>query len=208
MSILRFDEDALIALLERLPKRLFVGFAAACAERQLPNYFRFAEATGRGSPEQLTGALRCIWEDIEGQPKGSTELNIYLGICVSLLPNDEADEADDICLMGYYAEDAVSAVVYAIEARLKSDARAAAESAHVAYSALDVYVSEMLNIPSIGKNEEALILTHPLVQGEFERQQADVLQLQKIAGNPAREKEGLAEIRRRAQADAKIFFGL
>jgi uncharacterized protein len=204
MSILRFDKNALIAQLERLPNRLRVAFAAACAERQLPNYFRFSKATGRGSPERLVGALRRVWDDIEGRPAGSTELEDCLETCMSLLP--EEDEGDH-CVLGYYAEDAVSAVAYAIEARLKSDAHEAVESACVAYSALDDYVSDTLNIRSSGRNEEKQILSHPLVQAEFERQRVDLLRLQEIAKNPASEKDGIAELRRRAQADAKVFFG-
>jgi uncharacterized protein YjaG (DUF416 family) len=194
----------LLAQLERLPNRLRAAFAAACAERQLPNYLRFAMTTGRGSPERLVGALRCLWEDVEGRTAGSTELKGYLNTCMSLLPEDGAG---DLCLVSYYAEDAVSAVVYAIEARLKSDTRAAVESARVAYSSLDAYVSEVLKFRSIGKNQEAQILAHPLVQAELQRQRANLLQLKEIAGDPAGEGPSIAEIRRRAQADAKTFFG-
>jgi uncharacterized protein len=204
MSILRFDQKLLLARLERLPNRLRVTFAAACAERQLPNYLRFVITTGQGNPERLVGALRCLWEDVEGRTSDSTELKGYLNACMSLLPEDEED---DLGVISYYAEDAVSAVVYAIEARLSSDIRAAVESAQVAYSSLDEYVSGMLQFQSIGKNQEAQILAHPLVQAEFQRQRADLLELQEIAGKPADERAGIAEIHRRAQADAKTFFG-
>jgi uncharacterized protein YjaG (DUF416 family) len=204
MPILRFDKSALVAQLERLPNRLRVAFAAACAERQLPNYFRFSEAAKQGSPERLVAALRRVWDDIEGRPVGSSELNGCLDTCMSLLPKE--DEYDD-CLLGYYAEDAVAATAYAIEARLRSDAHEAAESASRAYTALDEYVSDELNIGSIGQKEEAQILTHPLVQAELERQRVDLLRLQEIAKNPAGETEGIAELRRRAEADARSFFG-
>jgi uncharacterized protein YjaG (DUF416 family) len=204
MSILRFDKNALTAQLQELPNRLRVAFAAACAERQLPNYFRFSEATGRGSPERLATALRCVWDDIEGRPAGSTELKDCLDTCMSLLPGE--DEGD-YRLLGYYAEDAVSAVAYAIEARLRADAHEAVDSACVAYSALDQYVSDLLNISSIDQNAETQIVTHPLVQAEFERQRLDLIRLREVAKNPAGEKECIADLRRRAQADAKIFFG-
>jgi uncharacterized protein len=204
MPILRFDKSALIAQLEWLPNRLRVAFAAVCAERQLPNYFRFSDAAKQGSPERLVAALSRVWDDIEGRPMGSTELNGCLDTCMSLLPKE--DEYGD-CLLGYYAEDAVAAIAYAIEARLKSDAHDAAESARRAYSALDEYVSDRLNLGSIGQKEEAQILTHPLVQAELERQRVDMLRLQEIAKNPTSEKEGIAELRRRAQADARVFFG-
>ena len=204
MPILRFDKSALIAQLEWLPNRLRVAFAAACAERQLPNYFRFSDAAKQGSPERLVAALSRVWDDIEGRPMGSTELNGCLDTCMSLLPKEDVG---DLCGLGYYAEDAVAAVAYAIEARIKSHAHDAVESARVAYAALDEYVSTILNFRSIGQNEEVRIAAHPLVQAEFERQRNDLLGLQEIAKNPADERECLAELRRRAQADAKIFFG-
>lgn len=204
MSILRFDANALIAQLERLPNRLRVAFAAACAERQLPNYFRFSEATRQGNPELLASALRYLWEDIEGRPVDSIELKACLDTCMSLLPREDVG---DLCGLGCYAEDAVAAVAYAIEARLKSDAHEAVESARVAYAALDEYVSAILNFRSIGQNEEVRIVAHPLVQAEFERQRTDLLRLQEIVKNPAGERECIAELHRRAQADAKIFFG-
>jgi uncharacterized protein YjaG (DUF416 family) len=203
--MLSFDKTALIAQLERLPNRLRVAFAAACAERQLPNYFRFAEATGQESRHRLFGALRCVWEDIEGRPVGSSGLRECLDTCMSLLPKE--DEGD-LYRLGCYAEDAVAAVAHAIEARLKSDAHEAAESAHKAYAALDEYISELLNFRSIGRNEEATIVAHPLVQAEFQRQREDLIRLQDIAKNPASEREVIAELRRRAEADAKIFFDL
>src|SRR5258708_21682150 len=171
MSILRFDAIALLAQLERLPNRLRVAFAAACAERQLPNYFRFSEATGQGNPEVLVAALRFLWKDIEGRPVGSIELKDCLERCMSLLPEEDVV---DLYGFGYYVEDAVAAVAYAIEARLKSDAHDAVESARVAYSALDEYVSATLNLRSIGQDDEARLIAHRLVHAEYERRRTDL----------------------------------
>ena len=125
---------------------------------------------------------------------------------MSLLPNEDLGDGD-LCLLGYFAEDAVAAVAYAIETRLKSDPCEAVESARRAYNALDEYVSHILKIRSIGQNEETQILTHPLVQAEFKRQRADLLRLQEIANNPTGEREGIAALRRSAEADARSFFG-
>jgi hypothetical protein len=41
MSVLRHDERDLRKQLERMPNRLRVAFAAACAQRQVPSYVRF-----------------------------------------------------------------------------------------------------------------------------------------------------------------------
>jgi hypothetical protein len=55
-------------------------------------------------------------EDIEGAPAGSTELKACLDTCLSLSPDEDLAD-DDLCLLGYFAEDAVAAVSYAIETR-------------------------------------------------------------------------------------------
>jgi hypothetical protein len=140
-------------------------------------------------------AAACAERQALKKPIPTVELRAWLDACMALLPEEDQGILDE------------HAVAQTIRAFLTSDAQEAAAAAGVAYSALDERVTEVLGIESIGKNEEAQILAHPLVQAEFERQQVDLLQLQKIAKNPTGEREGVAEIRRRAQADAKAFFG-
>jgi uncharacterized protein YjaG (DUF416 family) len=91
MPILRFDEKALLAQLRRLPNQLCVAFAAACAERQLPNYASFSKVTGTGNPNLLAKALIRIWQDIEGNSATRVELLKKLNSCMSLLPKDEVE---------------------------------------------------------------------------------------------------------------------
>jgi uncharacterized protein YjaG (DUF416 family) len=200
--MLRYDERALIRCLQHLPNRLRVAFAAACAERQALNYLGFCRATGQGNPFTLAGALGCVWDGIEKGPVPTVALQGWLDACMALLPEEDQGILDE----HGYADDAVIAVANTIRALLTANVQEAVAAAEVAYSALDERVAEVLGIQSIGRNEEARILAHRLVQSEFQRQQADLLQLQKVAGNPASERLGIAEIRHRAQADAKMFF--
>jgi uncharacterized protein YjaG (DUF416 family) len=202
MTMLRYDEKELIGCLQPLPNRLRVAFAAACAERQILNYLGFCNTTGRGDPSILVNALRCVWNDMEKTSVPTGGLQGCLDACMALLPEEDQGILDE----HGYADDAVMAVAVAIRALLTSDVQEAVAAANTAYSALDERVAEILEIRSIGKSEEAQILAHPLVQAELERQRADLLLLQEIAKNPASEQEGIAELRRRAQADARVFF--
>jgi hypothetical protein len=123
---------------------------------------------------------------------------------MSMLP-DEEDYHDGLA---YYAEDAVSAAAYAIRARLSSDVQQVIWAARKAYEALDELVSaEKPDSEAIDQKEEERILSHSLVQAELRRQRVDLEQLQKIKVGSISETEGIAEVRRRAQADAREFFG-
>jgi uncharacterized protein YjaG (DUF416 family) len=204
MSILNYDEKELYRKLEALPNRFRVAFAAACAERQALNYLRFSKATGQGAPERVASALRRLWDDLKGATAADTDLKTQLDVCMSLLPGEGQG---DFSQLGYYAEDAVASVVFALGAALEGDIQQAIWASHRAYSALDEYVNEVLDIQRFDQEQEQRILSHPLVQAELRRQLADLSELQKIAVGSVDRRDGIADLRRRAQRDAKIFFG-
>jgi uncharacterized protein YjaG (DUF416 family) len=201
MAIPRYDEKELTARLRALPNRLRVAFAAACAERQLPNYLKFYHATGQGDQTVLTEALGYVWNDIEQRSTSNRGFPERLEACMDLLPKGDQESLDD---QGF-ADDAVMAVAYAIRARLTSDAREAVYAADVAHSALDEHVSDALGVQTIGPSEENTA-SHPIVQAEFKRELDDLSELERLAKNPAGEKQRIADLRRRAQFDAKHFF--
>ncbi len=203
MSILRHDEEDLWKQLERMPNRLRVAFATACAQRQVPNYVRFTEVAGQGHPDVLIDVLNCLWDDLLGRLATEPKLRQQLDACMSLLPEESA-ACDGL---EYYAEDAVSAATYAIEARLFSDIQPVIWAARRAYNALDEFAGSESPGGAIDQEEEERILSHPLVQAELRRQRADLMQLQKIKIGSINEREVVEEVRRRAQADAREFFG-
>jgi len=204
MPVLRHDERDLWKQLERMPNRLRVAFAAACAQRQVPNYVRFTEVAGQGRPDVLIGALCCLWDDLLGRQATENNLQQQLDACMSLLP----DEEDAHGRLAYYAEDAVSAAAYAIGARLSSDIQKVIWAAQMAYDALDEFVgAEKPDSEPVDQKEEERIRSHPLVQAELMRQRVDLAQLQKIEVGSISDREGIAEVRHRAQGDARKFFG-
>jgi uncharacterized protein YjaG (DUF416 family) len=202
MPILSFDEKALLAQLRRLPNQLCVAFAAACAQRQLPNYASFAKVTGTGNPALLAKALTCVWEDIGGNSAAHVELREKLNSCMSLLPKDEVQRLGQ----QPYADDAVASVAYAIRARLTGECQEAMWAARRAYEALDHYVIARFNPIIVEPDAENRIVAHPLVQAELRRQRADLSQLQEAAMNPASEREVITDVRSRSQVDAAVFF--
>jgi uncharacterized protein YjaG (DUF416 family) len=198
MESLRFDDAELIARLAKLPNKLRVAFAAACAQRQLPNYEMFSKKSGSGNPQIFEEALDSVWEDLQGRPVSDVELASTLEKCLSLIEGEKDDPDEDAA----YADDAAASVAYAIRARLTGAPQEAAWAAKRAYEAIDHMVMNQFPTGLIGRDLERDVVSHPLVQTELRRQQADLRDLESVGT----EEHGLAKVvsslRDRARRDA------
>jgi uncharacterized protein YjaG (DUF416 family) len=197
--MLRFEEKELISQLTLLPNRLQTAFAAACAERQFPNYVRFSGLTATGNPERLAIILAGLWSSVLDDSRRDGELETFLESCASLLPDQRHEQLEEYA----YAEDAVASVIYAIETRLAGGCEKAMWAARLAYSSIDDYVANRLQVTILDRKAEDSIIAHPLIQTEFVRQRDDMAQLLSIATKPADERQALANLRLCAQRDAK-----
>jgi uncharacterized protein YjaG (DUF416 family) len=157
----------------------------------------------QGNPDALRRVLNHLWGDLQGSQVSVAQFQQDLDTCMALLP--EEDSSDYTAL--YCAEDAVSAIAYAVSTRLDADPQQAAWAASRAYDALDTYVQGLLRIKSFTPTNEERVLAHPLVQAELRRQSNDLSQLERLAEHPAEEKQGIADLHLRAQLDANVFFG-
>jgi uncharacterized protein YjaG (DUF416 family) len=198
---LHFDEPDLIARLARLPSKLRVAFAALCAERQLPNYIQFSERSGWGNPNILKEALESIWQDVQGQPLTNAELQTILERCEPFIPTGEEDTKEEAA----YAEDAATSIAYAIEARLTDDPQRAAWAARRAYEAVDHFIVSQIDSMTLTREDEQFILSHPLVQAEFRRQQADLKELELASAETSLPAGMTSKLRDRARRDAEFF---
>ncbi|XXY44276.1 DUF416 family protein [Sorangium sp. So ce269] len=202
MNILKFDEAQLIKDIERLAPRHRVAFAAACAERLRPAYLTFSARTGRGNPRQYEAILDLLWSDLDKQRMTDAEVSAHMEICMALIPQE--DDGPWINEQAS-AEDAGAALAYALQCRQSGQSQEAAWAARCAYEALDHYVITDegldMNIPGT----ETRVLSHPLVQAEFDRQRRDIREL-----SDAKEHEfaeTIHRIRERARTEAATFFG-
>ena len=202
MTYVRYDEQLLIRKLDQLDPRSKAAFAAACAERQMPGYIVFSEQTRRGDPATLISILERVWRDLGGDQMPDDEIHRELDRCMELIPQE--DEGSWVPEQAY-AEDAASAVAYALRARSTGESQEAAYAARVAYEALDYFVSNRDNIDRNIPGEEQRVLSAPLVQAEIERQRRDLdellgAQLQDVTS-------AISRVRDRAKAEAAEFFG-
>ena len=200
-AILRFSRTQLTRKLDRLPLPLRLIFAATCAERLLPAYVTSSNLTGKGDPETLARILARLWEDIAGDPMTESEVQANISTCMDLIPTDYhepwfVEQAS--------AENASTAVVYALTCRQSGGSQEAMWSAEQAYNALDHFVINRENVDLNAPEAESRLLAHPLLQAELARQRRDIEELFGAVGDDVR--QTAAKFRQRAKAEAKIVF--
>jgi len=198
-KILRFDEARLKGDLAPVPARLRVAFACACAQRQFDAYIRYCQQGGKGDPNYLRKVLDQVWEFAAGG-QAPLDLDDTIERCTGLVP----EEDDSWTAASAYADDAVSAVIYALRACREGDPQEAAWAARRAYEATDHYATNLLDVNFNQRGAEEAVLGHPLVQNELNRQHRDVNELVS-ASSAKRERELISALRNRAVQEAKLF---
>lgn len=191
---LQFDESALRRDAELLSIRDRSAFAAACAQRLLPSYVKFSKQTARGNPEKLAASLGLLWDDLLGRKEMSdSDLQKEISSSLGLIPEDEKKTW---VVEQAAADDAASAVAYALRTRLRGNGQDAAWAARRAYDAVTYYCQnvgiepgkvKILDLSETSRN--------PLVQAELSRQHRDITEL--LQGTIA-----LVRLRERAVAEA------
>jgi hypothetical protein len=177
--MLAYDEDERIRRLDRLPAKLRVAFALACAERLMGGFRTYSGGRSSRDEEVLAQIMNQLWQDTQGNGRlSSAELAQMLDTCMALMPG-EGDSAPH--LGDAIAEDCVAAIAYAIRCRQNGQSQQAAWAACRAYEALDQYVirKDSLNVYSPGG--ESQVLADPRVQAELRRQQTDIDELSSMS---------------------------
>lgn len=201
MGILRYNEELLKEELNRMAVPLRVIFAAAVAERLLPAYVTFSHKTGRGNPHLLTEILERLWRDIDGIKMDLEELQRNIDLSMELIPQeDEEPWIPDQA----WAEDAAVAVVYALCTRQNGKSQDAAWAARRAYDALDDFITTQEDIDPSTAGAEERIISNPLIQAEFMRQQRDLRELATVERKDV--STLVQKIRQRAKADSISVF--
>lgn len=200
----RFEEAQLSKTIEQLPGQLRPAFAAACAERLLPSYSKFSKRTGRGDPNKLSTPLGRLWDDLSGSLMSDAEIDSEIETCMALVPRE--DQGPWVMEQAA-AEDAASALAYALRCRKNGLAEEAAWAARRAYEAVTYFCENIADSGSRRvrmldysqrRSEYARHLANPLVQAELARQQRDLDELLKGAVT-------VGQLRKRSQEEAAQF---
>jgi uncharacterized protein YjaG (DUF416 family) len=196
-----FDEAVLIQRLGRISKRRRIAFAAACAERLMPAYANYVSRSGWGDAAKLRFILDDLWSAIERGVSAPTDLQSTIDACMALIPGEDRgpwmpEQA--------YAEDAVSALAYALQCHQTGAPQEAAWSARRAYEAVDQFVVRQHKLDTEARRDEKRVLAYPAIQNELERQDRD---LESLSKRIEHEPSLIRQIRERATSDARNVFG-
>lgn len=195
-----FDEAVLVQRLGAIPKLRRVAFAAACAERLLPAYATYVSRSGWGDAARLRFMLDELWSISERGANTASNLQSTIDDCMALIPGEDRgpwmhERA--------YAEDASSALAYALSCCQTGDSQEAAWAARRAYEAVDQFVVRQHNLGTEARRDEKRVLSYPTIQRELERQDRD---LERLCGAVEDEADLIREIRERAKSDASNVF--
>lgn len=171
--VLQFEEPTLMMKLDKLSRLDRAAFATACAGRLQEAYAKFAMRTGRGDSAAFTAILGTLWNDLAGG-KADSETDQLVEESMRLIPQEDENEW---ALDQAAAEDAGSALTYALRCRRSGSVMDAVWAARRAYEALDQYVINHENIDPNLPGSEVLVAAHGLIQAELKRQQRDLNEL-------------------------------
>jgi len=169
----------------------------------MPAYRLFEKQAGRVAPNALERALEEVWAE-PSRTENAVELERQIEAVMGLIPQEDGVE-------GPWTQEATNAqnagmtVAYALRTKFTGDAQEAAWAARVAYEALDNFIINKEGIDTNRPGEELRVLSHPLVQAEFDRQERDLREL--LAARGREVAEVVKRIRDRARTEANIFFG-
>jgi hypothetical protein len=200
--VLQYDEQDNLRRLTALEPPLRVAFALLCAGRLLPTYSLFHGATGRGDPGEVQRLWERAWHDLTGAPMSAAEVAAFIVKAELLVPSED-DGYDEETQP--YAEDAASALAYALRARANGDPREAAWAGQCLYEAADHFAGQRISGQPATPTYESEALTHPVVQQELGRQHRDLLELLALPAGGDRVHR-LAEMRARSEHEANAFF--
>ncbi len=183
-EILAERKRSLDRTLEEVTLAQKIAFGAACAERLLPNYFAFCQMEKVGDFGSVRDALDLVWRFTligDGQSLGKIDLQAI----IDLVPDDE----DYNSLLGALGANAVSAVVYLIEAcrRPLECADKVAIVSRLTYESVIEYLA-IVNAPNPHPHIDNLpfydaLYSYPLFVAEDERQLNDLLLISKTEPN-------------------------
>lgn len=168
-----YDEQALVHDLANLTPARRTAFAAACAQRLLPLYQRFAEQSAAADAEQLVAIVEHVWATLDGQEPH--DLAADQDQAEELVPDDEDD---DWIFESGYAQNAAASAAYAVRSWLTSDPQEAAWAARQVYEAADYAAQHAVLDGDTSGDVETALLDSKIVQQALAGLVGDLARLQ------------------------------
>ncbi len=170
MALRSFDLETTTEALTRIPREGRALFACAICERLLVRYRLFAKDAGWGDPLLLRRVLDRLWDFAAGRGLEDREIAAMQKLVMEATPHSERFQVRTIS----GAINSGSALYQTLELCRKDDARLAAEIGQIADATVDMEIRLLTSLPDSDPELQELVLQHPAVQAELEKQAADI----------------------------------
>lgn len=166
--MLTYDEASIVRRLSRLDRAQKTAFAAACAQRLLPLFQRYADVAPSADGAAVGSVVSLVWEVLRGAP-------------VDLQPQQQLAEAqvpmedDSWVLETGYAQNSAACAAYAVRTWLSDNAQEAGWAARQAYEVADYAAQQLLDgLDLNAPDAESKLLGHELVQAALDAIEQDL----------------------------------
>lgn len=163
-----YDEASIVRRLSSLDRKHKTAFAAACAQRLLPLFQRYADLAPSADGAVVGSVVSLVWEALRGAP-------------IDLLPQQQLAEAqvpvedDNWVLETGYAQSSAACAAYAVRTWLNDDPQEAGWAARQAYEVADYAAQQLLNDLDLNAPDaENKLLGHELVRAALDAIERDL----------------------------------
>jgi len=172
-----------------------IVFAAAIAERIMPQYRRFCRETGQGNLDFLRHTLNWLWDDILERKLPDQFIEDLRDQCEALIPGDDAIWVEATA----YAQDAVGAIYCVLSSRITGDIADTIGAAQFICDTIYDSIMRRVDVDLRKSDWYEIVLNDPVMQQELARQSRDAVQLGQNDITP----RIVQRIRRRARLESR-----
>lgn len=169
-------------------------FGALCCERMLPSYPAFVAEASWGDFAPVRRGLDAVWAVIEGGALSEDDRVAFLLACQACVPDSEEFHTTHTAA----AQDAAFSVCFLLAFLFEKKLERVVTIARYATDTVDLIVQEQEDMDTSDPDREQMILEHPLMQQELERQRRDLNAVRELAPNDV---DTIRALRARAQRE-------
>lgn len=156
--MLTYDEPEIVARLARLSRTQKAAFAAACAERLVPLFLRYAASKESVDGDVIRSVVDGVWRAIGG---ASADLEPLQALAEDLVPEEDEEWSAE----AGYAQNAAASAAYSVRAWLTDDPEEAGWAARQVYEAADYAAQQAIDTSGLeSATREQALLAHEVVQ--------------------------------------------
>lgn len=156
--MLTYDEPEIVARLARLSRAQKAAFAAACAERLVPLFLRYAASAESVDGDAIRSVVDGVWHAVGGS---GADLEPLQSLAEDLVPEEDEEWSTE----AGFAQNAAASAAYSVRSWLSDDPQEAGWAARQVYEAADYAAQQAIDTSDLElEAREQVLLGHEVVQ--------------------------------------------